>query len=248
MNDGDLRARLDEDGFLILRNRFTPADIEEVGTRLDRLFAGFDQLPASLAQDIAVAGDDTSKTLKSAEINRVLRVDGSLASSRIYRECRRLARVLRGPLAAYSFDHAIAKQPKADAVTPWHQDQVYTGHRTPLRTVHFWVPLQDVDEDNGCMHFIPGSHHGGLADHQPLTNASGGITYSAVSPDLVRALAVPLEVGRLTIHTPLTMHFTGPNRTMGVRKAWILHFGPLGWFAKLYPPMLLEKFGRRAHH
>ena len=247
MNDTELRARLDADGFLVLRNVFTPADVAEVGNRLDSLFAGFNQLPASRAQDIATVGDGSAKVLQSAEINRVLRVDRALASSRIYRECRRIARALRGPLAAYSFDHAIAKQPKADAVTPWHQDQVYTGHRTPLRTVHFWVPLQDVDEENGCMHFIPGSHLAGLSHHEPLKNASGGITYAA-SADLAGAVAVPLAAGGLTIHTPLTMHFTGPNRTSGVRKAWILHFGPLGWFAKLRPAMLLEKYGLRTPH
>lgn len=247
MNDAELRARLDADGFLVLRDVFTLADVAEVGNRLDRLFAGFDQLPASRAQDIATAGDGSAKALRSAEINRVLRVDSALASSRIYRECRRIARALRGPFAAYAFDHAIAKQPKADAVTPWHQDQVYTGHRTPLRTVHFWVPLQDVDEENGCMHFIPGSHREGLRHHEALKNASGGITYAA-SPDLATAVAVPLAAGGLTIHTPLTMHFTGPNRTLGVRKAWILHFGPLGWFAKLRPAMLLEKYGLRTPH
>ncbi len=168
MKDAELRANLDADGFLVLRDVFTRADVAEVGTRLDRLFAGFDQLPASRAQDIATAGHGSTKTLKSAEINRVLRVDSALNSSKIYRECRRIARVLRGPLAGYAFDHAIAKQPKADAVTPWHQDQVYTGHQTPLRTVHFWVPLQDVDEDNGCMHLIPGSHRVGLSHHEPF--------------------------------------------------------------------------------
>jgi hypothetical protein len=247
MKETDLRARLEEDGFLVLHDVFARADIEEVGARLDRLFAGFDRLPASRAQDIAEAGDGQGRTLKSAEINRVLRVDRALGSSRIFRECRSLARALRGPLAAYSFDHAIAKQPRADAITPWHQDQVYTGHRTPLRTVHFWVPLQDVDEENGCMHFIPGSHRAGLSHHEPLKNASGGITYAA-SPDLSNAVAVPLAAGGLTIHTPLTMHFTGPNRTMGVRKAWILHFGPMGWLAKLHPAMLLEKYGLRTPH
>ena len=78
---------------------FWAREIEQVGTRLDRLFAGFDRLPASRAQDIAVAGDGTMSTLKGAEVNRVLRVDRTLGSSKVYRECRRLARVLRGPLA-----------------------------------------------------------------------------------------------------------------------------------------------------
>lgn len=248
MPDLSLNARLDEDGFLILRDVIRPDDLDEVRTRLDRLFADFHKLPASRAQDIAAATDTGAAPLKSAEINRTLRVDPALARTAVFRHCREVARELRGPLAALAFDHAIAKQPGTNAVTPWHQDQVYTGHRTALSTVHFWIPLQDVDEDNGCMHFIAGSHREGFLEHKPLRNASGGTTWEATGVDLDRARAVPLAAGGMTVHTPLTLHFTGPNRSTAPRRAWILHFGPMGWLAKLHPALLLEKYGLRSAH
>jgi ectoine hydroxylase-related dioxygenase (phytanoyl-CoA dioxygenase family) len=248
VTDSSLRSKLDQDGFLVLRDVLTPAAVDDVRGRLDRLFERFHTLSPARARDIAATTGPGPAPLKNAEINRTLQVDRSLGATDLFRTCRRIARELRGPLVGLAYDHAIAKQPRADAVTPWHQDQIYTGHRTPLRTVHFWIPLQDVDEDNGCMHFIAGSHLAGLCEHAPLRNASGGITFEATGVDLDRAHAVPLAAGGLTVHTPLTLHYTGPNRSAGVRRAWILHFGPLGWMAKLHPALLLEKYGPGSAH
>ena len=102
-------------------------------------------------------------------------------------------------------------------------------HRRMLRTFHFWIPLQAVTSDNGCMQFIPGSHANGLLEHSARQN--GHVRRARVS-DTRGALACPLDVGGVTIHSPLTLHYTGPNHTAQVRRAWILHFGPWGRLAK----------------
>lgn len=237
------QQQLERDGFLVLPAMFTRDEIGEVAERLDRLWAHFSELPAAHAQDIAATGT-SSAPLRSPEINRALQLDPGLADTAVYRTCQRKARELRGPLAACVFDHAIAKLPQGNAETPWHQDQAFTGHRTALRTVHFWIPLQDVDEANGCMHFVPGSHRLGLVPHESLRNASGGTTLRARDVAVEGAVAAPIAMGGCTIHTPLTLHFTGPNRSAAPRRAWILHFGALGRWAKLHPKLLFEKYVR----
>ena len=45
----------------------------------------------------------------------------------------------------------------ADVTTPWHQDEAYWLNMPDKRAVSFWVALQDVNVDNGCMWFVPGS-------------------------------------------------------------------------------------------
>lgn len=65
--------------------------------------------------------------------------------------------------------------------------------------------------------------------------------------DPAHGRAVPLKAGGVTVHTPLTVHFAGANRSDSVRHAWILHFGPFGWMSKLRPPLLLEKYFGRPH-
>ena len=38
--------------------------------------------------------------------------------------------------------------------TRWHQDQAFQGPHRPMNTVHFWIPLQAVNELNGCLKFL----------------------------------------------------------------------------------------------
>lgn len=246
VNQSDLRQRLDENGFLVLRDFLPRESLQGVSERLGELYDRFDHLPSSRAQDIAVRAAGIDEPLRNAEINRAIRLDPRLKRSDVFRRCLRLARGLRGRTTSYVFDHAIAKQPNSKAETPWHQDQAFTGHRTVLRTVHFWIPLQDVDEQNGCMHFVPRSHLSGLLTHRTERNASGGVVHSIPAIDPARGRAVPLRAGGITVHTPLTVHFAGANRSDSVRHAWILHFGPFGWLSKLRPSLLLERyFGHR---
>ena len=49
--------------------------------------------------------------------------------------------------------------------TPWHQDESYWLNMPDKRAVSFWVALQDVNVDNGCMWFVPGSHKLPLREH-----------------------------------------------------------------------------------
>lgn len=70
------------------------------------------------------------------------------------------------------FDMLIYKPAGHPHETPWHQDMSYTqmpyapaGTVPAKGLVQFWVPLDDVDEDNGCMQFIPGQHEKPMLPH-----------------------------------------------------------------------------------
>lgn len=238
------RDQLAEQGFLALDALFTPADVEEVRALLDPLFDRFTWLPPALARDLGAASGTTAP-VRSPEINRPTLLEPRLERTAAYRICRQVARQISGRTAAYTFDHAIYKAPHSDAPTPWHQDQAYNGHRRVLRTLHFWIPLQEVSPENGCMHFVPGSHRSGLVAHVRRENGHLLEVERGEWPqDWREVVACPLAVGGVTIHTPLTLHYTSPNRSSGMRRAWILHFGPGGRLAKLHPSILRDKLGR----
>ena len=94
--------------------------------------------------------------------------------------------------------------------------------------VQFWLALDDVDEANGCMHFIPGAHRGPLPEHRTVTN--GGQQLLAIRDpqrvlDLGRAVACPLQAGGAMIHSYGTSHFTSGNRTSNrPRRAYVFKF------------------------
>jgi hypothetical protein len=228
--------RFSDEGFLALPEALSSRAIAEVRSLLDPLFASFNQLPAAHTRDLT--GQGRAGSPRSAEIDRPLRLERRLQATEAYVRCRELARRLGGRSARYSYDHAIYKAPFNEGETPWHQDHAYTGHRRLLRTVHFWIPLQPATIENGCMQFVPRSHVNGLLLH--ARGQDGHVRRTTVADGTPR-VACPLPVGGVTVHSPLTLHYTGPNQTADVRRAWILHFGPWGRLAKLHPCILFEK-------
>lgn len=137
------------------------------------------------------------------------------------------------------FDMLIYKEPGQIAETPWHQDFSYSqmpyapaGSAIPSdQTLQFWLALDDVDEENGCMHFVPGQHDQPLLDHYV---AAGEEDYSQrllairdpeEALDLDKVVACPLAAGGATVHNYGTPHFTSGNRTVNrPRRAYIFNF------------------------
>lgn len=77
---------------------------------------------------------------------------------------------------------------------------------------NFWVPLVPVDEQNGCLHVLPGGHlHTPPYEEQWEPN-----TYVAELNDL-EPLVVPMEVGDALLMHQHVPHVSPPNRTNAVR-------------------------------
>ena len=61
------------------------------------------------------------------------------------------------------------KPPQKSAPTLWHQDEGYWGRNLDDLGITCWMPFHDVDERNGCMHFIDGGQHDGVLEHPSPT-------------------------------------------------------------------------------
>jgi hypothetical protein len=232
------------DGFLSIPALTTAADTERIRALLDPLFARFHTL-GDRAVDLA-GPREPGKPLRSPEINEAVILEPQLKNTLTYVRCREVARILLGVPVGYQFDHAIFKSPHNLTPTAWHQDEAYSREPIPLRSVHFWIPLQAVTESNGCMWFIPGSHRGPLRQHRLLNARTDGSNRKVAGGTLItdnvddsKAIACPLAVGGVTVHHPMTLHYTGANQSDHCRRAWILHFGAYGWFRRRLHPKVL---------
>jgi len=59
-------------------------------------------------------------------------------------------------------DQIIYKPAESGGVNMWHQDSPLWPVLTPQDVqLSAWIALDDVDEDNGCMSMVPGSHRWG---------------------------------------------------------------------------------------
>ena len=124
-----------------------------------------------------------------------------------------------------NWGHLIFKSPHCENVTPWHQDEAYWDPGQDYLATGCWVPLQDVDETNGCLWFVPDSHRSEVLDHRHYgDDPAVHILEIATQADTSSAVPIPLMAGEATFHNPRTLHFAGPNSTAAMRKAWANEF------------------------
>ncbi|MCE9588980.1 MAG: phytanoyl-CoA dioxygenase family protein [Planctomycetes bacterium] len=222
---GEEVARFHREGFLSVDHFCTPEDLAVVRELLDGLFARFDELPKTLAFDL---GDVKlhDGVQRVPQINSNVQFDPRLRDTAVFRNAERIARQLCGEGVTYNGDHAIYKPPHSRREVPWHQDLAYAHDPDAICfNANFWVPLQEATLENGCMQFIPHSHWGNLLQHHPVGHDPKVHTLECDPIDASAAVVCPLRPGGCTIQHGKTLHYTGPNITDQMRRAWILNFG-----------------------
>ena len=103
------------------------------------------------------------------------------------------------------------KPPASGRPTPAHQDGSYFMLE-PNEAVTMWLALEDVDQENGCLRYLPGSQRTGLRPHgrtNMLGFSQGILGYS--SDDENREVAISARAGDLLAHHALTVHRADGN-------------------------------------
>ncbi|HEY0598193.1 phytanoyl-CoA dioxygenase family protein [Sphingopyxis sp.] len=141
----------------------------------------------------------------------------------------------------FFFSMLIFKPPGHPHETPWHMDMAYAAMpMTPAGTswpndvvAQFWLALDNVDGDMGCMQFIPGVQDGSMPPHHVASGAPDddgrllAIGDPAAWLPLDTAVKCPLAAGSATVHGYSTPHYTGPNRSARGRRAYIFSFADM---------------------
>jgi non-heme Fe2+,alpha-ketoglutarate-dependent halogenase len=120
------------------------------------------------------------------------------------------------------------KEPESAAIAAWHQDATYFGLR-PYVHVTAWLALTDATAKNGCMEFLPESHHGGQRPHRAgvvagSVNRAGQAIVGDV--DDKPAVHAPLRAGEFSLHHTLCLHRSQPNRSAGRRVGLAISYVP----------------------
>jgi len=99
--------------------------------------------------------------------------------------------------------------------TPPHQDGYYF-HLSPCEAVTGWLALEDVDDENGCIHYVRASHRdAGFRPHGQtgVLGFSQGITDFGRDDDRAGEVAFPGPAGTFLMHHAKTVHWAGANRS-----------------------------------
>jgi hypothetical protein len=218
------RARFARDGFLAVeRVVVAPDDLAEARELVAGLFTRFDELPREFAQDLGdVQHHDGPQQIP--EILHPSELEPQLATTAAFARCHELARRILGKRAECVFDHAILKPPHNGASTGWHQDLAYNPGLAGRAEVHIRLALQDIDEEGGCMRYIPEAGRHDLLPHHPRGGSARAHARVIAGVDEAAAVTCPVAAGMVTVHRLTTVHSAGANTTDVPRLAWILHF------------------------
>jgi ectoine hydroxylase-related dioxygenase (phytanoyl-CoA dioxygenase family) len=122
-------------------------------------------------------------------------------------------------------DQIFYKPAHHGGVVIWHQDYSYWTRTTPMAHLSCWIGLDDSTEENGCLHYVPGSHRWNLLPRAGFANDMNAIM-DVLTPEQRRAFKpVPVELkrGECSFHHPLMVHGSFENRSACARRAIVLN-------------------------
>jgi ectoine hydroxylase-related dioxygenase (phytanoyl-CoA dioxygenase family) len=218
----DQSAFFHREGYLVVRAVTTPMEIQQIRLVYERLFA--EKAGWKDGNYLDFAGAD-AQSERLPQILMPSEYEPSLKQTRLFRTCHAIARQLLGPSAEFVFDHGMTKPARGGVPTPWHQDKAFYTRKTTHETITFWVPLQRVTAESGCLRFIPGSHSGPLFKHRHLNDDPRIHGLEALGIDETHAVSCPLDVGDATIHHHRMLHGADTNVSGEPRWAYAMGFG-----------------------
>jgi ectoine hydroxylase-related dioxygenase (phytanoyl-CoA dioxygenase family) len=88
-----------------------------------------------------------------------------------------------------------------------------------------WIALDDATKENGCLHYVPGSHRWDLLPKPALAGDMNAIqtVLSAEQKAQFKPVAIELKKGMATFHHPLMLHGSFENNTDGPRRAAVIN-------------------------
>lgn len=148
---------------------------------------------------------------------------------------------LLGGAVRFWHDQLFCKPARHGGVVAWHQDYSYWTRTQPMAHLTCWIGLDDSTRENGCVHYVPGSHRWPLL---PITGLAGDM--NAIRKVLTdeqweqfsQPVAVELRAGEATFHHPLMVHGSFENRTDRPRRAAVINVVRDGVVSAIHEPLL----------
>jgi hypothetical protein len=119
----------------------------------------------------------------------------------------------------------LSKSPHDPKQVPWHQDASFWS-LTPARTVTVWLAIDDADEENSAMRFIPGSHDRGALATAAMGEDSVFHKGIADAESHGKPFTNVLRAGQISMHADMLVHGSLANRSDRRRCGLTLRYCP----------------------
>jgi phytanoyl-CoA hydroxylase len=156
------KIEFDRKGYTVLKRSFDPAKADGLSQEIARIHTSYLELKAQFS-DLYRLGEWSVRSphIASSQIKNFLFSEDN----------RNACEKFTGTDADLYWCTTAAKPPERGKAFPWHQDAGYG--EGPKDYVIFWAALDDVDEENGCLWAIPGSHVDGVYPYLRIPSTDG---------------------------------------------------------------------------
>ena len=208
MNNETHKKNFDRDGYVVVP-QFLPSDEwDELTGNIDRYIR---QVVPTLSDESVYYQDrDRPETIRQLEH---MKQDPYFNAYQRHPRWLALAQMLLDEPVEIENPKWFNKPPGAVHPTPPHQDNYYFCLEPP-KVITMWIAMDKVDDENGCLRYVVGSHREGIRKHgaSDILGFSQGIVDFGPN-DQAREMAPQLQYGDLVVHHGETIHRADPNRS-----------------------------------
>lgn len=207
-SNSDLLKPFHKDGFVFLSNFLTKDELTELMAQVERFITEI--VPQLPPEHVFYEDKSNSETLK--QIQHMGDHDPWFHALFTNSRFRELAEILLDGQVVPKNMQYFNKPPGVGQPTPPHQDGYYFM-LNPCEAVTMWLALDVVDEENGCVRYVTGSHCQGMREHTRTQTLgfSQGIADYPTDQDRNAEVAFPARPGDLLVHDALTIHRADAN-------------------------------------
>ena len=132
---------------------------------------------------------------------------------------------LLGGAVRFWHDQLFCKPAHHGGVVAWHQDYSYWTRTQPIAHLSCWIGLDDSTRENGCVHYVAGSHRWNLLPITGLANDMDAIQSVLTEDQKAQFKPVPIELkkGECSFHHPLMVHGSYENKSDRPRRGTVIN-------------------------
>jgi len=206
----NMNADFNEQGFVALPGFLNGQELAKVRANLDRFIR--EVVPGMPKEHVFYEDKDDPTSLK--QLQKLADNDPFFRELMFGGRFEQLARdLLRDEVVGVNLQY-FCKPPGIGKPTPPHQDGYYFM-LDPCEAITMWLALDHVDEENGCVRYLPGSHRHGMRQHNRTSTLgfSQGIADYGRDGEAEDEVAIHAAPGDLLAHHALTIHRADGNHS-----------------------------------
>jgi hypothetical protein len=132
---------------------------------------------------------------------------------------------LLGGAVRFWHDQLFCKPAHHGGAVAWHQDYSYWTRTRPMAHLSCWIGLDDSTIENGCVHYVPGSHRWNLLPITGLADDMRAIesVLNKEQKEQFRPVPIELKKGECSFHHPLMVHGSFENKSDRPRRGAVIN-------------------------